>query len=94
MVFINSLKGYKVVLTLRAEKDLKKIEKVDAEKIGRKLEELVKGVQNLDIKKLEGKENPTYRLRSGDYRIIYTIEKHIVTVLVIEIKHRREVYRD
>jgi mRNA interferase RelE/StbE len=51
-------------------------------------------VQNLDIKKLEGKENPTYRLRSGDYRIIYTIEKQIVTVLVIEIKHRREVYRD
>jgi hypothetical protein len=63
MVFINNLKGYKIVLTLQAAKDLKKIDTTDAEKIELKLQELVQGSPSLDIKKLEGKGEPTYRLR-------------------------------
>ena len=44
------------------------------------------------IKKLAGDEN-LYRLRVGDYRIIYQIQDKALLVLVIKISHRREVYR-
>ena len=34
-----------------------------------------------------------YRLRVGDYRIIYSIESHRVLILILRIGHRRDVYR-
>jgi len=43
--------------------------------------------------KLSGAKN-IYRVRVGDYRIIYQIEDGLLLVLVAEIGHRREVYRD
>jgi len=43
-------------------------------------------------KKLHGSEH-TYRLRVNDYRIIYEIQQHIVTVQIVRIRHRKDVYR-
>jgi len=43
-------------------------------------------------KKLVGNFSPFYRLRVGDYRIIYTILEDIVAVEVIKIKHRKDIY--
>ena len=43
-------------------------------------------------KKLEGMAD-TWRIRAGDYRIIYTVEDDRLVVLVVKIGHRREVYR-
>ena len=42
-------------------------------------------------KKLSGRDG--YRIRVGDYRIIYEIQKNLLVVLVIDIGHRREIYR-
>jgi mRNA interferase RelE/StbE len=42
-------------------------------------------------KKLSGRDG--YRIRVGDYRIIYEIQKNILVVLIIDIGHRREIYR-
>ncbi len=44
-----------------------------------------------NIKALQGQ--PGYRLRVGDWRVIYTLQNDILTVLVIRIAHRREAYR-
>ena len=44
------------------------------------------------VKKLHGSEH-TYRLRVNDYRIIYEIQQHIVTVQIVRIRHRKDVYR-
>jgi mRNA interferase RelE/StbE len=44
------------------------------------------------VKKLEG-EKDLYRLRVGDYRIIYTIRDRELIVLVLKVGHRREVCR-
>ena len=93
MTFVNNLKGYEVRFLAQARKDLDELDKKAIQKITQKLKELITGSQNLDIKKLQGKKD-TYRLRYADYRIIYTIEKHILVVLVVEVSHRREVYRD
>lgn len=45
------------------------------------------------VKLLKGKGSEAYRLRVGDYRILYQIKNDILTALVIKIGHRREVYR-
>ena len=42
---------------------------------------------------LKGKDREAYRVRVGDHRILYEIKKDILTILVIKIGHRREVYR-
>ena len=44
-----------------------------------------------DSKKLKGKRD-LYRIRVGDYRIVYTIENRKLVVLIIKIGHRREIY--
>jgi len=46
----------------------------------------------LRIKKLKGVEN-LYRIRIGDYRILYEVRSDVLVVLIIKIGHRREVYR-
>ncbi|MFM9904410.1 MAG: type II toxin-antitoxin system RelE family toxin [Pyrinomonadaceae bacterium] len=46
----------------------------------------------LKVKKLKGNDN-LYRIRLGDYRILYEIRHEHLIVLVIKIGHRREVYR-
>ena len=46
----------------------------------------------LRFKKLRGKENH-YRVRVGDYRIIYSPQQDVLIVRVIRIGHRRDVYR-
>lgn len=43
----------------------------------------VKALQNL----------PAFRLRVGDWRVIYTLENEILTILIIRIAHRRDAYR-
>jgi mRNA interferase RelE/StbE len=39
------------------------------------------------------KGSPTWRVRVGDYRIIYDIDDGVLTVLVLDLGHRREIYR-
>jgi len=91
----NSLAGYTLILSKQAEKDLIKIERDQVILITKRLENLVNESYLLDIKKMSGEyDYPTYRLRSGDYRIIYQVRKHEVIVLVIKIAHRKDVYRN
>ena len=44
------------------------------------------------VKKLSGEES-LYRIRTGDYRIIYQIRDKELIVLIVKVAHRREVYR-
>jgi mRNA interferase RelE/StbE len=44
-----------------------------------------------NVKALQGR--PGYRIRVGDWRVIYTLQDEVLTVLVIRIAHRREAYR-
>ena len=46
----------------------------------------------LQIKKLRGPEG-LYRIRFGDYRLLYTVESSELVVIIIKIGHRREIYR-
>lgn len=47
----------------------------------------------LKIKKLKGADS-LYRIRIGDYRVVYEVRREVLLILVIKIGHRREVYRN
>ena len=85
---------YKVVFSERAKKQLKKIDKHISSLIIAWLEKNIEGTEN---PRLHGKalvENRTgqWRYRIGDYRIICEIKDEEVTVLVLEVGHRRSIY--
>ena len=91
-MFVNNLKGYRIVLVPAVEKVLEKIGKVDAQKIEKKLKTLVSGVQNLNVRKIKSKKPAMYGLRVGVYRVLYEVHEEEVVVWVIRIGHRKEVY--
>lgn len=81
----------KVRLTKNASKSLDKIPDRIAEKIYKAAINLGDDPYPNQSKKLSGEEN--YRLRVGVYRAIYTIYKKEELIVVLRIRHRREVYR-
>jgi mRNA interferase RelE/StbE len=83
---------YAVQFKPSAARDLRGLTKGVQRRIVRKLEALAVPPRPNGVKKLDG-ENSTYRVRVGDYRIIYQIQDAILVVLVIHIGHRRDVYR-
>ena len=78
-----------IVITIRAKKDLEKLDKETRNRVYIALENLING-QRVDIKKLRGSEN--YRIRVGDYRVIIEISRQAVTVYTLRVLHRSEVY--
>jgi mRNA interferase RelE/StbE len=58
----------------------------------RRIDALAKNPYPQGIKKIEG-EDQLYRLRMGDYRILYQVKGKVLLVLIVGIGHRREIYR-
>ena len=83
--------AYKVNLKRSAEKSLHALPK--------KIQARIVGVINLLSEnpfppaslKLKGREG--YRIRTNDYRILYTVENEILTITVLAIGHRKEIYK-
>ncbi len=61
-------------------------------RIGHALNALAEQAHPPGAKKLSGKHD-IWRLRVGDYRVVYTIEKGRLVILVLKLGHRRDVYR-
>ena len=74
----------------KAIKDLSKVHKVEVSKIFLKIEELEKFPHVPNIKKLTNFE-PPYRLRVGNYRVLFDIEDNTITVY--RVRHRKECYK-
>ncbi len=79
---------YKIEFKPRAMKDLRAINRDDAERILVKVRAMENNLAG-NVKHLTDFE-PQYRLRVGDYRILFDIEND--SVIVYRIKHRREAY--
>lgn len=74
-----------------AQKQLARIERSAAQRIVDAIRGLASDPRPANVKKLAGR--PAWRIRVGDYRVIYEVHDQRLVVLVIEIGHRREVYR-
>ena len=84
--------AYQVELSNRAKRDLAALAPDLQPRIVKALRTVEANPRPSGIEKLKGEEN-VYRLRVGDYRILYEIHDNQLLVLVIKIGHRREVYR-
>ena len=82
---------YKIFFKKSVEKDLKSIPPRDLKKILRKIESLQLNPRPTGSEKLTGLER--YRIRQGSYRIVYSIQDFELTVWVVKIGHRKEIYR-
>jgi len=85
------MKKYSVVLTRSAEKSLARLPNSITKSIIALLEALQNNPRPAGCKKLKGYKN-LWRIRIGDYRIIYAIEEVILLVDVREIGHRKDIY--
>jgi mRNA interferase RelE/StbE len=83
---------FKVLHEKRVFKDLDKIPEEDVKKILRLIEELSSNPRPPSSKKLSGKAS-FYRIRQGDYRIIYEMKSRAREIRIILIRHRSEAYR-
>ena len=79
---------YEIEWKENAIKDLKKLEISISNRIYKKVNELIENLYSKDIKKIKGMN--AFRLRVGDYRIIFEIEKDIICVL--KVGHRKNIY--
>lgn len=81
---------YTVVLTKKAEKQLDKISDSLIEPIFESIKNLANNPRPFGYKKLKGRN--AYRIRVGDYRIIYEIIDKQLLIDIIAIGHRRDIY--
>ncbi|MDZ7580037.1 MAG: type II toxin-antitoxin system RelE/ParE family toxin [Deltaproteobacteria bacterium] len=72
-------------------KELKKIPKNDLKKIISRVEQLGNDPRPMGCEKLTDHE--LYRIRQGNYRIVYSVQDKKLTVWVIKVGHRKDVYR-
>ncbi len=86
-------KKYKLLFNKRYLKDLEKIPKKDREHIKESFSMLADDPRPNGCKKLKGYKRAYYRIRSGDYRIVYTIEDDVLLVLAIGVGHRKSIYQ-
>jgi mRNA interferase RelE/StbE len=83
---------YELKVRATVTKDLRSIPRVDVQRILARLEALRDDPRPSGAKKLMGQER--YRLRQGDYRIVYTVADAERVVEIVKVGHRREVYRE
>jgi mRNA interferase RelE/StbE len=84
--------SYSLSLAKSAERELRELPKADRRRIVQRIKELAKTPRPAGSQKLSGQE--CYRVRQGDYRIVYAVDDAGRTVNIVKIGHRREVYRD
>lgn len=83
--------SYRVLLKRSAAKELEALPLKDRRRVVRRIQGLADDPRPAGCEKLSGQDK--YRLRQGDYRILYSVDDAGSNVTVVKIGHRRDVYR-
>lgn len=83
---------YRVELKPSAARALRKLDADVQRRIIARVETLAENPRPPGAERLEGMRD-LYRIRAGDYRIIYQVADKVLLVLVVRVGHRRDVYR-
>jgi len=83
--------GYKVFIKPSATKELEAVPKDDRRRIAQRIVGLSENPRPPGCEKLSGEDK--YRVRQGDYRVIYLVDDESREVVVFKVGHRRDVYR-
>jgi mRNA interferase RelE/StbE len=83
--------AYNIFFKESVGKDFNAIPKKEIRKILRRIQALAEDPQPPDCEKLTGRER--YRIRQGRYKIVYSIQDEALTVWIVKVGHRKDVYR-
>ena len=83
--------SYKLLIKPTAGKEIEAVPKQDRRRIVAKITSLSRNTRPPGCEKLSGHDQ--YRLRQGNYRILYEIQDLDLVVLLVKVGHRRDVYR-
>ena len=81
-----------IEITQSAEKQLRALDRVDQQRLAKAMQALAEDPRPRGAKKLSGYED-VFRIRTGVFRIIYSIEDDRLLVIILKVGHRREIYR-
>jgi mRNA interferase RelE/StbE len=82
---------YKIYFRTSVEKDFSAVPKKDLQRIIHRIEALATDPRPPGAAKLTGQER--YRIRQGRYRIVYSIQDKQLTVWIVKVAHRKDIYR-
>ena len=82
---------YQVILPRSVQKELNRLPDEISNRILTRLAGLESKPRPADVKKLKGRD--AWRIRTGDYRVIYEIHDRVLQVIIITVGHRRDIYR-
>ena len=82
---------YRLILPRSVQRELDRLPDNVVKRILARLSQLEANPRPADVKKLKGRA--AWRIRVGDYRVIYEIHDRDLQILVITVGHRREIYR-
>jgi mRNA interferase RelE/StbE len=83
---------YAVEFRRSADKDLRRLAPTVQRRVLRAAATLASNPLPSGCRKLQGSQN-AFRIRVGDYRVIYTVDDTVLIVAIERVRHRREVYR-
>lgn len=83
---------YQIVISNSAEKDMEKLPTTVLRKVGTAIDNLASEPRPSGCKKLKGNHESLWRVRVGDYRIIYSIADKIEVIDIRRVRHRKDVY--
>ena len=83
---------YEILLERRAERDLRQLSAEMFQRVVAAIQSLANDPRPSGCKKLTGSKND-WRIRVGDYRVLYEIGDRVKVVRVMRVRHRRDVYR-
>ena len=83
---------YRILISKSAEKDLRRLSIGVFKRIAPKIDQLAENPKPSGCKKLKGSDQNLWRIRIGDYRVIYSIEVDIKVIDIRRVRHRKDVY--
>ncbi len=84
---------YRVEFRPAAQRELRKLDRSSRDRVAKVIALLKEEPRPPAAKMLVGDDTPRlWRVRTGEYRVIYSIEDDVLMVLVIKVRHRREAY--
>ena len=83
--------SYKLLVTSSATKEIEALPKQDRRRVVAKIASLSNDPRPPGCEKPSGRDQ--YRIRQGDYRIVYDVQDLNLVVVVVKVGHRRDVYR-
>ena len=83
--------SYSLEIKRSAAKELAQLPAKDRGRVIARIQALAEDPRPVGAEKLSGQER--YRVRQGDYRILYEIEDAVLRIMVVKIGHRRDIYR-